>query len=288
MSLKFGRIPNSPLATAKNLSLWLPILGSGKVLRTRFQTLLGEYHKARLKILHEAGYFGERSIARRRLLASCPSPYQLVGDGEERMTCRRYTHCPFCWVRLITADCYLRFERLLFSDNRGTRAGSIRREAKAQHHLFEYAEHRFADSDDVAEVFRVEQAGLTQLKSHFRKALGVFYLTTVEPTRNGRLKIHHRVLAVVPTRLPDYSLPEEVDGVVVHDRLLCPTREVLARAVGCACQYPAGLLQGPLDVSLLILRQRAGGRGRTPRLSSYHGGLRGPIRQEEQDAEVHG
>ena len=272
MPRKYTRIPDSPFAAAENLSLSLAVDSQLTVLKGRMITLLDRYQQMRAEALKALNYFDTDGL-RKMDIARCPTLYATKTEGTPNRTCQRYTFCPFCWARLMAGECYRKFERVLFGDNRGTRSNSVRRRDHANFTLFEYSEELWVE-DEITAAVKNEAHNLTYHKTWFTAATGVFYLTTVEPSAT-RLRIRPRLLAIVDSSLHDQQLPEEMDGVVIRRRWDNPDRMMLAQAVGRTCEYPLGLLKGPHDLTLEILRARSGGRGTVPRLSIYHGELRG-------------
>ena len=276
MPSKYRLIPDSPFTLAQNLSLSLAADSQLQVLKGRMTMLLDRYQGMRGKLLAEARYFN-LDEHRSRILSNCPPLYYAKSQSAANRTCRRYSFCPFCWARLMAGDGYLRFERLLFGDNRRTRKDSPRRREQSNgFDLFEYSEELLLPIEDIPTIVWQEHDQLTQHKQWFRRAAGTFYLTTLEP-HGGLIRIRPRLLSVIPRTVHDRQLPPEIDGTVVRHRWRSPDRTMVAQAVGRTCEYPLGLLKGPLSISLDILEARSGRRGRLPRLSTYHGDLRGSL-----------
>ena len=271
----YRKIPSSPVALAGNLSLTAAVDGQQTPLKGRVLQVLQRLRQMRNQFIKDADYF-DLAENRKRILVACPPPYVSSITAPIRC-CRKYLFCPFCWARMMARDCYYRFERTLFGDNQPTREGSVRRrETVTGYDLFEFSEEFFMPDGDIEDIVQRENESLTHYDPYFKRARGILYLTTLEPF-NGQIRVRPRLLAIVSSTTGDDSLPEESDGSVTCSRWINPDRDTVAQAVGRTCEYPLGLLKGPHEISMKLLKARSGRDGNRSRLIRYYGGLRGKL-----------
>ncbi len=206
-----------------------------------------------------------------RFVRRCPPTVVIVRPSRRR--CGHPLLCPWCWNRNVVAPAFVRFSRALFD------CDEPREGYKAKKVLDWYdtreTEIIIRHQRPIAEICSDEKIGLGVEAAKYRRAVGLYQLTTIEPTTTGDWKVIRRTAALLHPTCEVEGLTDFEDMGNRQYRVRGPLEaEDLPSLIGCVCAYPVGMLRG--DVKLLpeYFAARSGPRGQTIRLARWKGLLR--------------
>lgn len=254
--------------------------------------------RGRMNALRASGW--KRFSKGKEWLFAQTCPPVTVKTNKPLRVCHEYLICPFCWTRYYARELFGRVEFAMYGSNRVSYLDAASRQLQEYQPVFVdlvtvvtkwwYPVAKYTVEDRFREIQKHRSRFLDQSLPNE----GAFALWTIEPDqinegREWAWLVTQRVLALINPGQEDP--PRNVVDDDVHctrnvSRYAGATRKNSVPAVGQVCLYPAGLLRGPAEMVLQILKARytdadwAGvAEGKYPqrggvRMSSYYGALR--------------